>query len=77
MNGEQEILNTVGERIKKIRLDKELSQMDVAYKAEMSMSHLSKIEHGRHVPGLLVLIRIALALEVKFSELTQDLDRYT
>ncbi len=77
MNGEQEILNTVGERIKKIRLGKEFSQMDVAYKAEMSMSHLSKIEHGRHVPGLLVLIRIALALEVKFSDLTQDLDSYT
>jgi transcriptional regulator with XRE-family HTH domain len=77
MNGEQEILSTVGGRIKKIRLDKELSQMHIAYKAEMSMSHLSKIEHGHHVPGLLVLIRIALALEVKFSDLTQDLDQYT
>jgi transcriptional regulator with XRE-family HTH domain len=74
MNGEQEILSTVGGRIKKIRLDKELSQMHIA---EMSMSHLSKIEHGHHVPGLLVLIRIALALEVKFSDLTQDLDQYT
>lgn len=77
MNGEQEILNTIGARIKQIRLEKYLSQMDVAFKAEMSMSHLSKIEHGRHVPGLLVLIRIALALEVKFSELTKDLDSYT
>lgn len=77
MNSEQEILNTIGEKIKQIRLNKEFSQMDVAYKAEMSMSHLSKIEHGRHVPGLLVLIRIALALEVKFSELTADMDDYT
>jgi transcriptional regulator with XRE-family HTH domain len=77
MNSEQEILNTIGSRIKKIRDEKDLSQMDVAYKAEMSMSHLSKIEHGRHVPGLLVLIRIAVALQVKFSALTKDIDSYT
>lgn len=77
MNSEQEILNKIGDSIRTIRLEKNLSQMDVAYKAEMSMSHLSKIEHGRHVPGLLVLIRIALALGVKFSELTADMDDYT
>jgi len=77
MNGEQEILNTIGNRIRKIRDEKSLSQMAVAYSAGMSMSHLSKIEHGHHVPGLLVLIRIALALGVKFSDLTQDMDTFT
>lgn len=77
MNSEQEILKSIGVRIKTIREQKKLSQMDVAYKAEMSISHFSKIENGHHVTGLLVLIRIALALGVKFSELTADMDDYT
>jgi len=77
MNSEQQALNALGKRIKDIREGKDLSQMDVAYKCEMSMSHLSKIEHGRNVPGLLVLIRIALALGVKFRELAQDMDDFT
>jgi transcriptional regulator with XRE-family HTH domain len=77
MNSEQQALNALGKRIRDIREGKDLSQMDVAYKCEMSMSHLSKIENGHNVPGLLVIIRIALALEVKFTDLTKDMDDYT
>lgn len=77
MNSEQEILKTIGREIQKIRDEKGLSQMDVAYNSEMSASHLSKIENGHMAPGILILIRIAKSMGVKLSVLLKEMDKFT
>lgn len=41
-----------------------MTQEQLAEKADISVVHLSNIEHGKKLPGLSVLIRVAEALEV-------------
>ncbi len=76
MSDEQKVNKALGARIKEIREGKKLSQMTVAYEAEMSLSHFSKIENGHHGPGIWALVRIAKALKVKPSELISSLDGF-
>lgn len=77
MNLEQEIKTALGDRIKELREAKGLSQMEVAYRCEMSMSHLSKIENGHTAPGVLVMVRLAKALGISFTEIGSSLDPFT
>ena len=53
--------------IRELRTRLERSQEDLAYEAEMSVSHLSKIERGVTSPTVKTLSRIANALEVPIS----------
>ncbi len=53
MSSEQEILKQLGKKIQQLREEKGLSQMDLAYQSETSMSYVSKIENGHHAPGVL------------------------
>lgn len=76
MSEQQEILQTIGKKIQQLREERKLTQMDLAYEAETSMAHLSKIENGRHAPGIFVIIRIAKVLKVKPSEIFQALDTF-
>lgn len=76
MSNEQDILQTLGKKIQELREAKGISQMDLAYEAGTGMSYLSKIENGHHMPGVLLLIRMAKVLEVKPSELISPLDRF-
>ena len=73
MSNEKEILMAFGKRVLQLREKKELSQMDLAYEIGTSTSHLSKIENGHTGPGLLTLMRLARALEVKPGDLLNDL----
>lgn len=55
---------TVGERIKKIRLEKGMTQKQVAEKSGLFDSAIRKYEGGRQNPKLETLERIAAALEI-------------
>lgn len=50
--------------IRQLRISNERSQEDLAFEAEMSVSHLSKLERGVTSPTIKTLSRIANALEV-------------
>lgn len=76
MNEQTEILQALGKRIQQLREERKLTQMDLAYEADTSMAHLSKIENGRHAPGVFVIIRIAKVLRVKPSEILSALDAF-
>lgn len=54
----------IGRRIAEIRREVGLTQEQLAERAGISVVHLSNIELGKKTPGLMVLIRIAEALEV-------------
>lgn len=60
---------TVGERIKKIRLEKGMTQKEVAEKCGINDANIRKYESGRQNPKLDTIEKIATALEVSPSEL--------
>lgn len=66
----QEILISVGNKIKEIRQDKGLSQLDLVGKMDgnIDVTNISRIEKGRTNPTVYTLFRIALALEVHPKE---------
>jgi transcriptional regulator with XRE-family HTH domain len=61
---------TLGRRIKRLRLEKRLTQEDLAEQADMSPVMVAKTEQGRRYPRYPVLQRLARALDVPVSELT-------
>lgn len=66
----------IGRRIHEIRQDSELSQMDLAEKAGLSVSYVSMIENGRRRVSLDALIRIANILGVTVDELLNGNQMY-
>lgn len=58
----------LGQAVRAIRLELEISQEAVALDAEMDPSWLSHIENGRRNPSWATVQRIADALGVKVSE---------
>lgn len=64
-----------GRRLRDLRRKRDLTQQTVAIRVGCSQSHLSTIEWGERVPNLLMIIRLALALECKVSDLTRVFDR--
>lgn len=59
------LLTGIGKRIKQIRLDQNTKLTDLASKADISKGLLSKIENGRSVPSLPVLLSIIKALDLQ------------
>ena len=66
----QDILESVGGRIRKARTQSGLTQEALAAKANVSISTLSKIETGTSIPTLDVLVRIAIVLEQTLDTIT-------
>lgn len=64
-----------GRRIRELRRRRKLTQEIVAARIACSQSHLSTIEWGDRVPNLLMMIRLAKALECRVSDLTRVFDR--
>jgi transcriptional regulator with XRE-family HTH domain len=66
-----EILKIIGQNIKRIRLEKELTQVDLVGKieAKIDTTNISRIEKGRTNATIHTLFRISQALEVPLSEL--------
>ena len=73
MDIEQE-MNNVITRIRKIRQEKNMSQLELANIANFSQSFLANVESGKKKPSVLTILRIAEALKVNprefFSEST-------
>lgn len=59
----------IGNRIILIRTKRRLTQEKLAYENDISKGYLSEIEAGKKLPSLLMLQKIADALEVDIKEL--------
>ncbi|MDR2865478.1 MAG: helix-turn-helix domain-containing protein [Spirochaetaceae bacterium] len=57
-------LNFVIERIKNVRLQKSISQLELSLRSHLSLSFIASIETGKKQPSVLTLLKIADALEV-------------
>jgi len=62
---EQELKEKVGKNIKFYRFRKQLSQADLAEKAQISITSLSDIERGNNYPQAKTLCNLAKALDVE------------
>ncbi len=57
--GIRAIQNEIGRRLKALRLNRELSQEDVACEVKMSRDHLSNIENGKYPLNIKTLYKLA------------------
>jgi transcriptional regulator with XRE-family HTH domain len=64
----------IGDRIRAIREEKQICQVDLAVRAGLLRGYLSDIENGKSVPDVGTLDRIAAALEVPLKQLFYDGD---
>lgn len=62
-------IREVGERIRRRRTDRGLSQAELADLADLDRLYLSRLERGLQNPSLLVLFRLGLELGVGLSKL--------
>ena len=63
------LLRTFGVEVSRRRLERKWSLDELAGRADVSRGMLIGIEHGRNNPSLLLMAKIAHALEVKLGEL--------
>lgn len=67
-----EIKRKFGKQVKKIRLDKGLSQEALAYNADLDRTYIPSIEKGERNVSITVIEKIAKALNVKISVLFDE-----
>jgi transcriptional regulator with XRE-family HTH domain len=70
--GERLYLRGLGKRIRLLRVDRELSQEQLADAAGMSRNFVSSIERGAHGVDVVRLLRLASALDVDIGVLVSE-----
>ncbi len=71
----QKILIKFGERVRKTRKEKELSQEQLAFKANLHRTYIGMIERAEKNITLSNIEKIANALEVNINDLLSDYDK--
>lgn len=61
-----------GERIRVLRVERGLTQEKLAGKADLTTGFVNAVEHGRKVPSLTSILKLARALEVDAPELLSE-----
>ncbi len=70
----EEILKKVGQRVKLLRVSRQLNQGELAERSGMKQSNISSYERGISPFNIVDLFRLAEALECQASDIV-DLDR--
>ncbi|MEZ5002527.1 MAG: helix-turn-helix transcriptional regulator [Chitinophagales bacterium] len=65
----QDIVVSIGQRIREIRESKGLSQLDIAVLCDSDKTAISRIEAGRTNATIKTFIKISKALDVSLSEM--------
>ncbi len=63
----------VGERLHLARVDRNLTQEEVAFAAGISVSYYGKLERGELNPSLEMLVRATAAIGVPLADVVADL----
>ncbi|WP_395541035.1 helix-turn-helix domain-containing protein [Neotabrizicola sp. sgz301269] len=63
------VRSRVSKNVQRIRREKNLSQEELAHRADIHQTYLSGVENGKRNPSILVVERIANALGVDISEI--------
>jgi ribosome-binding protein aMBF1 (putative translation factor) len=64
----------LGHRIKVLRVERDWSLKDLAASTKLSVSQISAIERGTHLPSMESLLAISRAFDKKPSELLEAID---
>lgn len=64
--------NIVGENVRRLRLERGLTQELLAFESQIDLTYLGGIERGRRNPSLMVMARIAHSLQVKPADLLTE-----
>lgn len=70
----QEIADTLGNIIRQLRMERNLSQEKLAELGNFERSYISKIENGERAIQVVTFIRFAKALNLNASELMSKLE---
>lgn len=62
---------SVGKRILRLRLERQLTQRDISEETGLAVSYLSRLENGRITPTIPTLTKIALALGVDVTAFSE------
>ena len=63
------ITERFGNKVRKIRIKKKMSQLELSQKAQLDLTTINEIENGNREPMLRTMWRISNALGVTLSEL--------
>lgn len=70
---DEAVVKALGARVREIRLEKGMTQEQVAEAAALHPTFISNIERGYRVPTVVTLLRLAKGLAVRPGELVDDL----
>ena len=73
----QHILVNIGKKIREIRQSQDITLQEIAETSQISKGMLSKIENGRTVPSLPVLLEIIAALKVEMNSFFDGIELST
>ena len=62
-------LRLLAQRLKQLRSEKKITQEELAYRSELTLSQIARIETVKINPTVSTMFRIAKALDVSLSEL--------
>jgi transcriptional regulator with XRE-family HTH domain len=63
-----------GTILRRLRLERGLTQEELAFRCGMNVTYLSDLENGKNNPSLAMLVDLAESLRIHPAELLQDLD---
>ena len=66
---DEEGLKLLAQRLKQLRSEKKITQEELAYRSELTLSQIARIETVKINPTVSTMIQIAKALDVSLSEL--------
>lgn len=67
-HNDKKYLIELGKRIKTIRLQKKISQTEIAYRCGFDKSNYNTIESGKRNPTVISLLKIAAALQTDIKD---------
>ena len=66
---DEEGLKLLAQRLKQLRSEKKITQEELAYRSELTLSQIARIETVKINPTVSTMFRIAKALEVNIADL--------
>jgi transcriptional regulator with XRE-family HTH domain len=73
MDTRDNLLVSFGEQLKKFRKERGISQEELAFRSELDRTYISGLECGKRNPTLKILVKLAVSLNMKPSELLINL----
>lgn len=68
----QDWRDILGKNVHRLRVQRGMTQEELAFEAEIDLTYMGGIERGRRNPSLLVMARIAKALAVPLTKLLSE-----